>query len=409
MLKRLLSLFSKPRGRYSYLVEIRPMLEKYKIREWVREIRTVNYVGRWHKVPHITLVYNFRPKKGVKDWELAEKIQNVVSKYGIVKFYYDGLEIKRGRKGYVLAFKIEPSSELKMLRKELYESLAPLIEEHPGVKSFNEVDKDKFWFHATALFHIREEKYGLFEKMINQERKYLAHALRITLLKSGRIRYEYDTATKKLLTRKEALSREAYAKMVKEYRNQFGIERNEPRQIGKIWFISDTHFDHANIIKYTARPFVDVEEMNTVLVKNWNSMVKENDIVYFLGDMSFGRGSRDPCYWVDRLKGKIIYIRGNHEKAHVGKNSELLEYRGYRFLLVHDPENVGSFDGWIVHGHVHNNKLEKYPFINGERRTINVSVEVTNYKPVSLDWIISLEPQKVKRIETVLDAQLGSS
>lgn len=92
----------------------------------------------------------------------------------------------------------------------------------------------------------------------------------------------------------------------------------------------------------------------------------------------------------------------------MGKDSELLEYQGYRFLLVHDPEDVSSFDGWIVHGHVHNNELEKYPFINGEGRTINVSVEVINYKPVSLDWIISLGPQKVKRIETVLDTQPGS-
>ena len=47
-----------------------------------------------------------------------------------------------------------------------------------------------------------------------------------------------------------------------------------------VWFVSDTHFDHENIIKYCNRPFADVNEMNETLIKNWNNVVKPNDIVF---------------------------------------------------------------------------------------------------------------------------------
>lgn len=58
----------------------------------------------------------------------------------------------------------------------------------------------------------------------------------------------------------------------------------------KAWLISDTYFDHKNIIKYTGRPFRLVDEMNETMRSNWNNAVRKNNIVCFLGDMSFGRG-----------------------------------------------------------------------------------------------------------------------
>ena len=52
----------------------------------------------------------------------------------------------------------------------------------------------------------------------------------------------------------------------------------------KIYIISDTHFNHENIIKYCNRPFKDINEMNDAIIDNWNRIVKKDEIVYHLGD-----------------------------------------------------------------------------------------------------------------------------
>lgn len=67
------------------------------------------------------------------------------------------------------------------------------------------------------------------------------------------------------------------------------------------FFIADTHFNHANIIRYCKRPFSNVEEMNNVLIENINSKVGEADILWHLGDWGFGR-----CEGIRELRGKIL-------------------------------------------------------------------------------------------------------
>lgn len=76
------------------------------------------------------------------------------------------------------------------------------------------------------------------------------------------------------------------------------------------YLISDLHLNHANIIKYCGRPFRNVEEMNATLVGNWNRVVKEDDTVFFLGDLAFGR---DPLSWLEELNGHIVLIKGSHD------------------------------------------------------------------------------------------------
>ena len=82
-----------------------------------------------------------------------------------------------------------------------------------------------------------------------------------------------------------------------------------------IWFTSDTHWGHKNIIKHTERPFGSVRQMDEALVKNWNRVVKKGDIVYHLGDVGH---KCSPAYLkkiLDQLNGRIYLIHGNHDRV----------------------------------------------------------------------------------------------
>ncbi len=84
----------------------------------------------------------------------------------------------------------------------------------------------------------------------------------------------------------------------------------------EIYVISDTHFNHKNIIDYCNRPFKDIDEMNNTIIYNWNRIVKKDDIVYHLGDFFLG-SKFDLKDIVDRLNGAIYLIRGNHDRLTV--------------------------------------------------------------------------------------------
>lgn len=60
----------------------------------------------------------------------------------------------------------------------------------------------------------------------------------------------------------------------------------------KIFFTADLHLYHTNIIKHCNRPFETIEEMNNVLVDNWNKVVGPKDTIYILGDFVWGTNKR---------------------------------------------------------------------------------------------------------------------
>jgi len=154
-----------------------------------------------------------------------------------------------------------------------------------------------------------------------------------------------------------------------------------------VYFISDLHMDHRNIIRYCHRPFKDVAEMNAAIVGNWNSLVKPDDLVYLLGDIAFGRGSRSPIWWLTRLAGIKFCIKGNHDRGVKTKPFECITIRGVPVLLIHNPDDISpNWRGWIIHGHDHDTR----PFVDETLKRINVSVEVTDYKPVSLETIAQI-------------------
>ena len=80
-----------------------------------------------------------------------------------------------------------------------------------------------------------------------------------------------------------------------------------------VFFTSDSHFCHKNIIEFCSRPFETVEEMNEKLVENWNKVVGPSDIVYHLGDFCFA-GSAEWHYLLGKLNGRIHLIIGNHDE-----------------------------------------------------------------------------------------------
>lgn len=187
--------------------------------------------------------------------------------------------------------------------------------------------------------------------------------------------------------------------MAKIGRNKIHINSNEP-----VWFTSDTHFGHANIIKYCKRPFESVDAMNEQLISNWNAVVGKDDHVFHLGDFAFG----NPSTWKsirERLNGKIYLIIGNHDERFVEENdpSELFEWCGSQahlyvgkrsIYLNHCPLTcfAGAWTGldaaWQLFGHVHSGPNTKsgldYNRLNNLFPTqYDVGVDNNNFFPVS--------------------------
>lgn len=164
-----------------------------------------------------------------------------------------------------------------------------------------------------------------------------------------------------------------------------------------IYFISDTHFHHSNIIKYCNRHFKDINE---TIISNWNSIITKDDVVYHLGDFCLSNDDEIKNIF-NRLNGNKILIRGNHDRKPVKFYENIgfgvlthapIVLDEYKLMLSHVPlPDVKIKDGYInLHGYIHNKKIsDDYPKNYSENRHINLSVDVTNYKPISLDEIRS--------------------
>lgn len=168
-----------------------------------------------------------------------------------------------------------------------------------------------------------------------------------------------------------------------------------------IYFISDTHFHHSNIIKYCNRPFKDINEMNETIISNRNSSITKDDIVYHLGDFCLSNDDEIKNIF-NRLNGNKILIRGNHDRKPVKfyenigfevLTHALIVLDEYKLMLSHVPlPDVKVPVGYInLHGHIHNKKIsDDYPKNYSENRHINLSVDSTDFKPVSLGEINKL-------------------
>ena len=158
------------------------------------------------------------------------------------------------------------------------------------------------------------------------------------------------------------------------------------------WITSDNHFSHINIIKLCNRPFFSVDEMNEVMISNWNAAVDEDDVIYHLGDIFWTEKSALEI--LPRLKGKIKLLLGNHDKnwrrVYERRKFSNLKIFHNDIVVIKEPINAvlchyplmswnGAFHG-VLHfsGHTHNNSCLS------EGNRINVCVENTNYKLINL-------------------------
>lgn len=168
-----------------------------------------------------------------------------------------------------------------------------------------------------------------------------------------------------------------------------------------IWFTSDTHFMHENIIQYCGRPFANAEFMDEFLIEQWNTLVKPGHKIYHLGDVACGYGGNERRLGnlLRRLNGKKRLNPGNHDhlkSVALHDHFEKIEYwsgaKEWPFFTHHVPLNRENFRGENViaqvHGHTHN-KFMKEPYY------INVCVDVCNYRPMHLDEILE-EIKKIK-------------
>lgn len=172
--------------------------------------------------------------------------------------------------------------------------------------------------------------------------------------------------------------------------------------MSNLFFTSDLHFFHKNIIQYSKRPFTSVEEMNEALIKSWNYMVQPNDTVWSLGDFSFGNYQLTTGV-LSRLNGNHHMVLGNHDQTIIANQDNLIssgivksiqhykeiKYNGQLIVLFHYGQRVWnkSHHGSIMlYGHSHGSLP---PF--GKSVDVGVdSKEITSeYRPVSINEVIS--------------------
>ena len=169
------------------------------------------------------------------------------------------------------------------------------------------------------------------------------------------------------------------------------------------FFTSDTHFNHANIIRFCNRPFIDVAQMNETLIANWNKVVGEDDTVFHLGDFCLG-GAAEWTQVLNRLNGKIYLIMGNHDlknirqgfiqrfehvsmQMHIEIGKQTIYLCHYPFLCFEG----GYKEVWQLFGHVHTRKnntgndAERLQYLYPTQ--YDVGVDNNGFTPVSFEQV----------------------
>ncbi len=177
--------------------------------------------------------------------------------------------------------------------------------------------------------------------------------------------------------------------------------------MSKLFFTSDHHFGHKNIIKHSNRPFGDVEEMNETMIARWNEKVGPNDEVYYLGDFGMTKDREMIKAVLERLNGKIYLIKGNHD-APALQHPEYFEWiKDYHELSVADVDAPNGkrtlilfhyamrvwrsdFRGtWHLYGHTHGRLPDK-----AHKLAFDVGVDCHDFYPLSYEEVKAIMGRK---------------
>jgi|WetSurMetagenome_2_1015567.scaffolds.fasta_scaffold00886_13 calcineurin-like phosphoesterase family protein len=399
-----------------------------RVDDWKLERKTEVFrslVPDIYAFPHFHHITLYGPFTGIAG-EPPVAVFNAVEAASIgipgISFNLKGYLHLKSRRGQAITHRVVPSDDLASFHEHLWHSLTPVarsrswIDRDPGIRQF----------HITHGYNLRPRDADLIcdtvrSSIADTRSRHVpgqtAHdtvgnipvhagkpiilpdyapltSLRVIVLKNGIIEREFDLPAQEWLNRPLVYNRNRTAVSLMQYRKLAGLElASQPQPSEKPPFIlSDLHLGHNNIIRYCRRPFSNAGEMDRVLIGNWNRSVGESDEVIYLGDLRYSPEAPPSSEYRRHLNGRITFVQGNHDTdIPDAVPSMTIRYNGNEFLFIHNPDDAPpGFNGWVVHGHYHNNDIERFPFINFGARRINVSCELTGYRPVSLETIDTL-------------------
>ena len=171
----------------------------------------------------------------------------------------------------------------------------------------------------------------------------------------------------------------------------------------KIFFTSDIHFGHKWLLDFNKRPFNNVEEMDNILIKNWNDTVPIDALTFVLGDIG-ETGDKRIIEIFGQLNGKKVLIRGNHDAIFKQKTLQeifweihdlleirifdLLESQFQEIVLCHYPMfdwNNFHEGSWQLFGHIHTRELPEFKTLSTKlfAQQYDVGVDGNGFRPIS--------------------------
>lgn len=162
-----------------------------------------------------------------------------------------------------------------------------------------------------------------------------------------------------------------------------------------IYFTSDLHLGHKNILKLSNRPFGEIEHHDDTIINNFNRIVSENDTCYILGDISWNQSYEKYKNIFSRLNGKKYIILGNHDNKQnlircqkeglilSVKETQTVQIGKDRIVLSHFPMrewNGFYHNSYHLYAHTHGN-IEDY------KQSTDIGVDCWEYEPVSWEEV----------------------